>query len=153
MTEEPHERTDAPAFSPILGPLEPPPEHARRPKTTSQKQIRSQSRKALRVVEPPLSEEEERRRPRTRADCIGGERPCAWVSCKYNLYLEVSETGSLRLNFPNLELDELPATCTLDVADNDGTILEQVSFAMNLTRERVRQIEQMGLDQVRSCFE
>ena len=153
MTEEPREPADAPPLGPTFGPLEPPPEHTRRAKTISHKEIRRQSRSSLRVVEPPLTEEEERCRPKTRADCIDSERPCPWISCKYHLYLEVSEIGSIKFNFPNLELDELPATCTLDVADNGGTILHQVGFAMNVTRERVRQIEQMGLDQVRSCFE
>jgi hypothetical protein len=153
VTEDPHEPTDALSPGPIFGPLDPPPEHARRAKTVSHKEIRRELRHSLWVVEPPLSDEEERHRPRTRADCIDGERPCPFVGCRHHLYLDVTEVGSIKFNFPNLELEELPTTCALDVADISGTSLDQVGFAMNLTRERVRQIQRMGLDRIKSCLE
>ena len=56
-------------------------------------------------------------RPRTRAECPDtSEGPCPWVSCKYHLYLDVNErTGSIKLNFPGLEVWELPDTCAVDV--------------------------------------
>lgn len=38
-------------------------------------------------------------------------------------------------------LEMLPQTCSLDVADWDGATLLQVGEILNLTRERVRQIE------------
>src|SRR5689334_24102594 len=42
-------------------------------------------------------------KPRTRADCANGERPCPFVSCKHHLYLDVSaKTGAIKLNFPDL---------------------------------------------------
>lgn len=82
-------------------------------------------------------------RPRTRADCVAGPRPCVFLSCRYNLYLDVDETsGSIKLNFPNLELHELLDTCALDVADRHGVTLEHVGSLMNLTRERIRQVEE-----------
>jgi hypothetical protein len=79
-------------------------------------------------------------RPATRGDCAGGQRPCPWVSCRHHLYLDVSEDGAVRLNFPHLEPWELEQTCSLDVAE-DERALERVGAMLNVTRERVRQLE------------
>ena len=85
-------------------------------------------------------------KPVTRADCGAGERPCPFVSCKHHLYLDVSaRTGAIKLNFPDLEVWEMVETCALDVADRGGTTLEEVGAIMNLTRERIRQVEVKGL--------
>jgi hypothetical protein len=85
-------------------------------------------------------------RPETRADCANGERPCPFVSCKHHLFLDVSaKTGAIKLNFPDLEVWEMTETCALDVADRGGTTLEEVGAIMNLTRERIRQVEVKGL--------
>jgi hypothetical protein len=85
-------------------------------------------------------------RPRQRAECVSGERPCPFVSCKHHLYLDVSaRTGAIKLNFPDLEVWEMTETCALDVADRGGTTLEEVGAIMNLTRERIRQVEVKGL--------
>jgi hypothetical protein len=89
-------------------------------------------------------------RPRKREDCATGPRPCAYVSCKYNLYVDVNpKTGSVKMNFPDKELWELKDTCALDVADRGGITLEDVGDIMNLTRERVRQLETRGLVKLR----
>jgi hypothetical protein len=85
-------------------------------------------------------------RPVTRADCAGGARPCPFVSCKHHLFLDVSaRTGAIKLNFPDLEVWEMSETCALDIADRGGTTLEEVGAIMNLTRERIRQVEVKGL--------
>ncbi len=89
-------------------------------------------------------DEELPQRPTTRAACADVPRPCPFVSCKHHLYLDVSaRTGAIKLNFPDLEVDELPAdsSCAIDVADRGGVTLENVGEIMNLTRERIRQIE------------
>lgn len=89
-------------------------------------------------------------RPKVRGDCAEGERPCPYVSCKYNLYVDVNpKTGSVKMNFPDKELWELAETCALDVADRQGITLEEVGVIMNLTRERVRQLEMRGLTKLR----
>jgi len=68
------------------------------------------------------------------------------VSCKHHLYLDVNpETGSIKLNFPDLEVWEMKETCSLDVADRTGATLEEVGEILNLTRERIRQVEVRGL--------
>jgi hypothetical protein len=85
-------------------------------------------------------------KPKTRAECAEGERPCPFVSCKHHLFLDVSaRTGAIKLNFPDLEVWEMTETCALDVADRGGTTLEEVGAIMNLTRERIRQVEVKGL--------
>lgn len=85
-------------------------------------------------------------RPRTRSECAGGPRPCPFVSCKYHLYIDVSpRTGAIKLNFPDLEVWEMGESCALDVADRGGTTLEDVGAIMNLTRERIRQVEVKAL--------
>lgn len=89
-------------------------------------------------------------KPRTRAECKNGPRPCPFVSCKHHLYLDVNPTtGSIKLNFPDLEPHELKESCGLDVADRGGITLEEVGELMNLTRERIRQVELLGLERVR----
>jgi hypothetical protein len=85
-------------------------------------------------------------KPTTRGDCAEGERACPFVSCKHHLYLDVAaRTGAIKINFPDLEVWEMTETCALDVADRGGATLEEVGGIMNLTRERVRQVEVTGL--------
>jgi Sigma-70, region 4 len=85
-------------------------------------------------------------RPRTRGDCKGSLRPCPFVSCSHHLYLDVNPVnGAIKLNFPHLEVWQMGDTCSLDVADRGGVTLEAVGAALNLTRERVRQIEVSAL--------
>jgi hypothetical protein len=80
--------------------------------------------------------------PATRAECEDGPRPCPYVSCRHNLYLDVSKgTGSIKLNFPQLEPGDMTESCSLDVAQRGGATLEEVGKIVNLTRERVRQVE------------
>jgi len=84
----------------------------------------------------------EAQRPRTRADCLGHAHPCMWVGCRHHLYLDVNpENGSIKLNFPGVPLEKLTETCSLDVADKGGETLDVVGELMNITMERVRQIE------------
>ncbi len=85
-------------------------------------------------------------KPRTRAECADGPRPCPFVSCSHHLYIDVSpRTGAIKLNFPDLEVWEMAESCALDVADRGGTTLEDVGAIMNLTRERIRQVEVKAL--------
>lgn len=77
------------------------------------------------------------------------------MGCQYHLYLDVNPTtGSLKLNFPDLEPWELPDTCALDIAERvalegRGATLQEIGEAMNMTRERVRQIEEAALELLR----
>ena len=126
-----------------------------RARTMSRKEMARMFRqqKALGGSDPEaqaLMAELDATRPRVRGDCAEGERPCPYVSCKYNLYVDVNpRTGSVKMNFPDKELWELAETCALDVADKQGITLEEVGVIMNLTRERVRQLEMRGLIKLR----
>ena len=85
-------------------------------------------------------------KPKTRSECVDMERPCPFVSCKYHLYVDVHPVrGSIKVNFTDLEVWEMTETCALDIADRGGITLEEVGEIMNLTRERVRQVETAGL--------
>lgn len=85
-------------------------------------------------------------RPKTRGDCAEMERPCPFVACKYHLYIDVHPVrGSIKINFPDVDVWEMTDSCALDIADRGGITLEEVGQIMNLTRERVRQLETQGL--------
>jgi hypothetical protein len=90
------------------------------------------------ILYPPT----DHHRPQTRRDCEDMERPCPFVSCRYHLALDVDPArGSVKRNFPHLDVHEMAETCVLDLAERGGMTLEEIALAMNLTRERVRQIE------------
>lgn len=99
----------------------------------------------------------------TRANCIGGPRPCPLVSCKFNTYLDPKKHGVV-INYGDRLPEDVPPekSCILDMIDkthgdilpaskaNEVTrhkkiegymTLEEIADVMNLTRERVRQIE------------
>lgn len=80
-------------------------------------------------------------RPRTRGECDSIPRPCPYVACRQHLYLDVTKQGGITLNFPDLEPDELAESCALDVADVGEHRLEDVGVYMNVTRERIRQLQ------------
>ena len=128
----------------------------RRSRTMSRKEIARELRRqpAFGIIDHDLEEvirEIESQRPRSRAECINGPRPCMFISCKHHLYLDVNPaTGSIKLNFPDKEVWEMGETCALDVADRGGITLEEVGSIMNLTRERIRQVETRGLLKLRA---
>jgi hypothetical protein len=116
-----------------------------RARTESVKRMTKRELELGRLLFPP-GEDHGIERPRTRGDCADGIRPCPFVSCVHHLYLDVSaKTGAIKVNFPDLEPDELAESCALDVADRGGGTLEEVGGIMNLTRERVRQVEVRAL--------
>lgn len=96
--------------------------------------------------ESEIEEDVEYNKPKIRFDCYRSIRPCPYVSCKYNLYLDIQlKTGAIKYNFPDIEPDQMEFSCVLDIADQGGNKLESVGVVMNLTRERVRQIEAKAL--------
>lgn len=151
--------TEAKEEVPLFKSEEPAADDRRRSKTMSRKEMaRDLRRRRLNGDVDPEEEEIMRSmdqlRPKTRAECINGPRPCLFVSCKHNLYLDVNpETGSIKLNFPDKEIWELEHTCALDVAEKGGITLEEVGAIMNLTRERIRQVETRGLLKLRAATE
>lgn len=113
-------------------------------------------------------------RPKTRKDCEQGARPCPFVGCKHSLVMEVvgsslkhvgvrdrdqeSRTLSQRASLQRVDswsdaliaaLGAMPETCALDVADSDGATQQEVAEILNLSTERVSQIEKDGLRKLR----
>lgn len=113
-----------------------------RARTISVKRMTKRELEIGRMLYP----ESDYEKPRTREECLDAPRPCPFVSCKHHLFLDVSaRTGAIKLNFPDLEVWDMNESCALDVADRGGTTLEDVGAIMNLTRERIRQVEVKAL--------
>ena len=111
-----------------------------RPKNLLPKRLTKEEKKMHSILEEWMTEDA----PQSRAECKYGIRPCPYVRCRYHLYLNVKPNGSLDRNFLG-EPWEIRESCALDVAEQGGHTLEQVGQYMNLTRERVRQIESEAL--------
>lgn len=88
-------------------------------------------------------------RPRVRGDCEAGPRPCPWHGCKYHLKVHVDPRGKLK----ELEFNEGDETCALDVADQGGVTLEEVSKMLGVSRARVGQIEARALNKLRRALQ
>ncbi len=146
-----------PVVTPAAGDAVTTPEDADRKKrvrarTMSRKQMAREERKQRARGE--LLDIVDYWRPKNRSDCLTMERPCLYVSCRFHLYLDVNpETGSVKMNFPDKEIWELSDSCALDVADRGGITLEEVGVIMNLTRERIRQVEVRGLEKLKEVPE
>lgn len=92
--------------------------------------------------------------PAARRECERAVRPCPWVGCRHHTWLEVGRSGNLRYALPDVEPWDLRYSCSLDLADagheGDGMTLDAVAQVLNLTRERVRQIEVVALEKMRA---
>jgi hypothetical protein len=99
-------------------------------------------------------------RPVTRADCANVPRPCPFVSCKYNLYLEVQRLEGaalprVRLTQPTRAPWQVPPaeSCVLDlvgdVEDPKPLMQTEVARLLNLDTEWIRQIEVRGRARLR----
>lgn len=119
------------------------------------------SKREIRLLKATVCHEEITGRPRTRGDCIDVPRPCPFVGCEYNNYLDINgDNGSLKINFPDKEPWEIEprGSCALDVADEAGCTLEEVGTILNVSRERIRQIESHVLKrfaqdiELQNCF-
>jgi hypothetical protein len=86
------------------------------------------------------------RRPRTRADCMNGPRPCPFVSCPHHRYLSVNpRNGSIVLHCPSVLPWEMEDSCLLDVIDRGGEMtLASIGKLHNVTKERIRQVVASG---------
>lgn len=113
--------------------------------------IKRMSKREVEMGRLMFPDDESHERPKTRAECGGVQRPCVFVGCKYNLYLDVNpRTGAIKVNFPDIEPCEMKESCALDVAERGGATREEVGEYKNFTRERVRQIEVIAFTKIAS---
>jgi predicted DNA-binding protein (UPF0251 family) len=99
------------------------------------------------------------RRPRRRGECEGHPGFCPFFRCKYNLGLDVDpENGTVKVAFPEgppermeVDVDRMGPSCALDLADKGGLTMEEVGDAMNITRQRVEQLEKEALQKLRAA--
>lgn len=104
-------------------------------------------------------------RPTTRGECeemrrdVDGKRTaCPFVGCRYHLALDVDpSTGSIKWARPGVELDELPATCALDVIEDAvdaGEVITQqrIAVVMGITKQGVATIERKVLRKLRRRY-
>lgn len=97
--------------------------------------------------------------PLTRAECIGGPRPCPFVSCRHHLYLDIHDSGSttagkivvrhpegLRALMTGA-VEGAPESCSLDVADSMAEhSLEEIAALVGLdSRQHANKIEAAAL--------
>lgn len=96
-------------------------------------------------------------RPLTRGECANGPRPCAWVSCRHHLLLDIGEDGRLLKMYPFDENDEdsvmdalreMPESCSLDVADRGGMTSQEVGDVLGIRRQGVEECIAGVADQV-----
>jgi len=90
--------------------------------------------------------------PKTFGECPP-TGPCPHFGCRHHAGLEV-DADIVKLNWPNRDVDEIPETCTLRIANagerkngNKGELgnpvmsCEEVAAVLNVTCERARQLE------------
>ena len=81
------------------------------------------------------------RMPRSRQQCLGKDEPCPFARCRHHLKIDVNEIGSVKDNFPGWSVLDMEETCSLNVAKQGAQTTERVARLMNLSTERIRQIE------------
>ena len=81
-------------------------------------------------------------RPKKRHECPV-QRPCPFITCRHNLYIDVRDSGNITFNFYEMPIEMMEFSCAIDIANENpsGMPLGKIGDIMNLTRERVRQIE------------
>lgn len=92
--------------------------------------------------------------PANFAECMDDDGPCPWVSCAAHLAYEVDKDGTIKRNFPGVEVWDMADTCSIKVAlaHPDGMTLEEAGAMVNLTQERTRQVEAPALAHARSAM-
>lgn len=123
---------------------------ATRPRRKSRTLSFSKLRRMRRQEGEPRPDELEFARPRTRADCRDGPRPCPFLGCRYHLGLHVRFNG-LTLNYPGDDPSDMQETCALDVADRGPVSQQEVARLLGLSRARVNDVEVAALKKLRAA--
>lgn len=104
-----------------------------------------------RVIRLPVAPDPEAPpRPKTRADCIDGPRPCPYIGCRHHLGSDVSRAGGLALYFDE-DPSEMKHSCVLDAASRGPLREKTVAKILGISQARVAQLtatalRKMGMD-------
>jgi hypothetical protein len=117
------------------------------------------SRVRLRVVRPhetesrlSVPEDESYERPATRADCQPGgdhyHRPCPYVACVHNLFLDVDDEGKISGGKGDPWEQDPDLSCSLDVVDEhpNGLVIEEISEVMQAKIDEMHAVETRVLE-------
>jgi len=77
-------------------------------------------------------------------ECADDPAPCYYARCRHSLLVDVNRFGTIKINFPGWDVDEMPATCSVKEARKGPRTVDQVASMFNLTDEAVRAIERDG---------
>lgn len=93
-------------------------------------------------------------RPRRRADCAGVPRPCPYVGCRYNTFLDVRADGRLvRLRGKSGPLAVNPATsCALDIAEAPRSVTE-IADLLGVTKGMISRIVDRASQRLRVLYD
>lgn len=99
----------------------------------------------------PIFLAKELKRPCVRADCADVPRPCPFVSCFWNTYLDLQEDGALVVNWAQCEPEEMEpwGSCVLDIADDGGISDENLMIVLGLTAKEVSSIYEIAMRKLR----
>ncbi len=89
--------------------------------------------------------------PRRRSDCLKRRKPCPWVRCKHHFMWLMWDKLRDKSDHEIADcITKMKSSCVLDMVDKYREMtLEQVGQVLNLTRERIRQIEEKAITRVR----
>lgn len=86
-------------------------------------------------------------RPRKVSECPTG--PCAFVSCRHHLAIDVGPRGALKIAFKGKEIDKLAETCALRAAAQGPQTTVEIGRLLAVTPARISQIFGSAMNKIR----
>jgi len=62
------------------------------------------------------------------------------VGCRHHLAVDVNERGNLKFTTPNVPVERMSETCSLDVADRGGASLSEMAEMLGLSYQRTHHL-------------
>jgi len=84
---------------------------------------------------------------------VSDESPCPYASCKNHLFGDVTPDGSLRIYRPALEIDQLPDTCSIDVAMRGTNGFDKIGWYLGITARQARDDFESALRKIAPAYQ